>query len=206
MERIAYPFLLLAIALPLTLAGCARSTTMTDTGMAGGGVDVVTAPIEAGTSDAERIIGTNTSPSNTIVENARAIPYLSSFFNAVQASGLAETLAGPGPYTVFAPNNEAFDLLDVEDFDAMSPERRDELEQLLRTHVSEGEMTFGELTDGTVVVMLSGDQVGVGRQQTDLLMKRIGGADILIYDVESSNGVIHIVNFVIDPDGVWSQG
>ena len=209
MRRFLYPLLLLALA----LSGCARSsTTMTEAGAAGGGVDagmnadVATVPLEAGSAEADRIIGTNTSSANTILENARAIPSLSNFVEAVQAAGLEDTLSGAGPYTVFAPTNQAFDLVDKDELDTMmSEDEREQFEALLLSHVTEGETTYGELNDGTTVVMLSGADLNIARQSNDQLTKRIGEAEIIVYDIESSNGVIHVVNLVLDPEGFWSQ-
>jgi uncharacterized surface protein with fasciclin (FAS1) repeats len=193
MKRITYPLLLLAVVLPLALAGCARS------GETMGDAAVVPTPVEANTEEAMELLGATTSESNTIVENALAIPNLSNLVEAVQAAGLAETLNGPGEYTVFAPINAAFDTAGMTEFDMLSDNEIENLQTLLRSHVAEGDFEYGELTPGTEVVMLSGENFPIGRDEGDDLSKRIANADFLVYNVESSNGVIHLINLVLNP-------
>jgi uncharacterized surface protein with fasciclin (FAS1) repeats len=199
--------LTLLLVLPLVLLGCARSgETMMDDDLTLADEAAVPIPVEGGTDEAMQLLGATTSESNTIVENAAAIPNLSNLVEAVQAAGLAETLSGPGPYTVFAPTNAAFELIDRTEFDAiMSEERQEDLAQLLRSHVTDGEVTYGELNEGQIVVMLSGADIQVNRDMTDQLLKQIGEADFIVYDIESSNGIIHIINLVLDPEGFFSQ-
>ncbi|MEP0547830.1 MAG: fasciclin domain-containing protein [Rhodothermales bacterium] len=203
MKRIAYPLLLLAIALPLVLTGCARSGEMMNDGdmtMADGAV--IPVPVEAGTEEAMELLGATTSPSNTIVENALAIPNLSNLVEAVQAAGLAETLNGPGSFTVFAPINAAFDRADMDEFSmTMSEDEKANLQMLLKSHVADDATMYGSLNEGMMVVMLSGEEFPIGRDENDLTAKRIGNADFIVYDVESSNGVIHLINLVLNPDG-----
>jgi uncharacterized surface protein with fasciclin (FAS1) repeats len=199
--------LTLTLLIPIALIGCARSgETMMDDDITLADEAAIPIPVEGGTDEAMQLLGATTSENNTIVENAAAIPNLSNLVEAVQAAGLAETLSGPGPYTVFAPTNAAFDLIDRAEFDAiMSEERRNDLAQLLQSHVTDGEVTYGELNDGQIVVMLSGADIQVNRDPTDELLKQIGEADFIVYDIESSNGVIHIINLVLDPEGFFSQ-
>jgi uncharacterized surface protein with fasciclin (FAS1) repeats len=203
MKRTAYPLLLLAVALPLVLTGCARSGEMMNDGdmtLADGAV--IPVPVEAGTEEAMELLGATTSPSNTIVENALAIPNLSNLVEAVQAAGLVETLNGPGDFTVFAPINAAFDRADLDEFSStMSEDEMSNLQMLLKSHVADGATMFGSLNEGMMVVMLSGEEFPVGRDENDLMSKRIGNADFIVYDVESSNGVIHLINLVLNPDG-----
>lgn len=203
MKRTAYPLLLLAIALPLVLTGCARSGEMMNDGdMTMADDAVIPVPVEAGTEEAMELLGATTSPSNTIVENALAIPNLSNLVEAVQAAGLAETLNGPGSFTVFAPINAAFDRADLDDFDMMmSDDEKANLQMLLKSHVADGATEYGSLNEGMMVVMLSGEEFPVGRDENDLMAKRIGNADFIVYNVESSNGVIHLINLVLNPDG-----
>lgn len=200
MTRFTTPLLLLAVALPLALAGCARSgETMGDGDMTMADNAIVPTPVEANTDEAMELLGATTSASNTIVENALAIPNLSNLVKAVQAAGLAETLNGPGEFTVFAPINAAFDTAGMTEFDMLSDDEMENLQTLLRSHVAEGDFEYGELTPGTEVVMLSGENFPIARQQDDELSKRIGDADFLVYNVESSNGVIHLINLVLNP-------
>lgn len=206
MNRYTYSLLLLAVALPLVLTGCGRSTDVTSGTMtAGGGVSdaaVMAAPVAGDSEEAMKLLGGSTSASNTVVENAMAIPSLSTLVEAVKAAGLVETLSGPGKFTVFAPTNEAFDLADMDDFDTMmSDDDKEQLQMLLKSHVAEKETMYGSLNDGTQVVMLSGEDFSIGRDENDQMSMRIGDADIVVYDIESSNGVIHVINLVLNPDG-----
>lgn len=201
MKRYTYPLLLLAVSLPLVVAGCARTNTMgSDTMTAAGGM--MTVPVEGGTEAAMKLLGANTSASNTIVENAMAIPNLSNLVEAVKAADLVETLNGPGSFTVFAPTNEAFDLADMEEFDMMmSDDDKMKLQMLLKSHVAEDATMYGALNEGAQVVMLSGQDFSIGRDENDQMSKRIGDADILVYNIKSSNGVIHVINLVLNPEG-----
>lgn len=203
MKRYASPLLLLAVVLPLALTGCTRSGEMMKDGdMTMADDAVVNVPVEAGTEEAMELLGATTSPSNTIVENAMAIPNLSNLVEAVQAAGLVETLNGPGSFTVFAPINAAFDRADMAEFSStMSDDEMANLQMLLKSHVADDAMMYGTLNEGAEIVMLSGEEFPIGRDENDLMSKRISNADFLVYDIESSNGVIHIINLVLNPDG-----
>ncbi len=204
MKRYASLLLLLAVALPLALAGCTRSGAMMKDGDMTMADDAVMAvPVEGGTDAAMKLLGATTSPSNTIVENAMAIPNLSNLVEAVKAAGLVETLNGPGSFTVFAPTNDAFDRADMDDSDMMmmSDDDKMKLQMLLKSHVADGAAMYNTLTQGTQVVMLSGEEFSIGRDANDRMSKRIGAADFIVYDIESSNGVIHVINLVLNPDG-----
>lgn len=192
--------LTLTLLLPLVLLGCARSgETMMDDDAVMAASATMDVPAEAGSEDAMQLLGATTLPSNTIVENAVAIPNLSNLVEAVSAAGLVETLNGPGPFTVFAPINEAFDTAGMTEFDALSGNEMENLKQLLTSHVAEGDFAFGELSEGLEVVMLSGEEFPIGSDENDAFNKRIGNADFIVYNVESSNGVIHLINLVLNP-------
>jgi uncharacterized surface protein with fasciclin (FAS1) repeats len=197
MKRTAL-FLLFSAALPLALIGCARTSDMASGTMTAGG-GVITTPVEAGTDGAMELLGTTTSANNTIVENALAIPNLSNLVEAVQAAGLAETLNGPGTFTVFAPTNEAFDRADMTEFEMMSDDDVEALQELLESHVADGDFEYGDFTEGYMVQMLSGEEFPILFEEDGVNAKRIGAADFVVYNVESSNGVIHVINLVLNP-------
>lgn len=200
MTRATLPLLLLTIVLPLVLVGCARSgETMNDGDMTMADAAVVPTPVEAGTDEAMQLLGAATSENNTIVENALAIPNLSNLVEAVQAAGLAETLNGPGDFTVFAPINAAFDRADMTEFEMMSDDDMESLKALLQSHVADGDLEYSEFSEGDMVVMLSGEEFPILMEEDGFLAKRIGAADFIVYDVESSNGVIHVINLVLNP-------
>ena len=192
--------LTLTILLPLALTGCARSgETMMDGDMTMADDVVIQTPVEGSSEEAMELLGATTSANNTIVENALSIPNLSNLVEAVQAAGLVETLNGPGPFTVFAPINQAFDRADMTEFDMLSDNEMENLKQLLTSHVAGGDFEYGDLANGTEVVMLSGEEFPVLLDEADPLSKRIADADFLVYNVESSNGVIHLINLVLNP-------
>ena len=149
----------------------------------------------------------------TIVEIAVETDDLSLLVDAlVQANaGLVETLSGEGPFTVFAPTNQAFaDLLhllgddyhSLADFD--TPEEIDLLVQVLTYHVVAGTAAFStDLTDGQHIATVQGENVGVslshGVQITDATDTP---ANVVLPDVEASNGVVHVIDKVLLPQAV----
>jgi uncharacterized surface protein with fasciclin (FAS1) repeats len=193
--------LLLTAVLPLALVGCARSgETMNDNDVVMADGAIVSTPVEGGSEEAMELLEAATSESNTIVENALAIPNLSNLVEAVRAAGLAETLSGPGEFTVFAPTNEAFDIAGMTEFEMMSDDDVEGLQELLRSHVADGDLEYDEFTEGYLVEMLSGEQFPILLEEDEFISKRIGAADFVVYDIESSNGVIHVINLVLNPE------
>ncbi|MEK9209590.1 fasciclin domain-containing protein, partial [Sphingomonas sp. 2378] len=148
-------------------------------------------------------------PTRTILDNAAATPSLSSLVAAVRASGLATTLAGPGPYTLFAPSNEAFGRLapGVQE-QLLQPANRDSLVRLLRFHMLPGTVGVAELQrrivagGGTATIMtVQGEPLTVTMTQSVITLTDAGGNRSYIEagDLAQANGVIHIVNGVLVP-------
>ncbi len=139
--------------------------------------------------------GAQDTSSQNIVEVAQANPDFSTLVEAVSAAGLAETLSGPGPYTVFAPTNEAFAALPAGTLDSLLADPTGQLASILKLHVVSGavdseaaiEAAGGtvETLGGPVSVTLDGDQL------------MVGGAKVITADIEASNGVIHVIDAVI---------
>ena len=133
-----------------------------------------------------------------IVALASATPELSTLVSAVQAAELVETLQGEGPFTVFAPTDEAFAAVGQDTLDTLlGPEGKDQLTDVLTYHVVSGELTAADLEDGqelttvqgaTLPVSVDGDQV------------RVGDATLAMADVEASNGVVHVIDAVLLPE------
>ncbi|MEX2529604.1 MAG: fasciclin domain-containing protein [Gemmatimonadota bacterium] len=113
---------------------------------------------------------------------------------AVQAAGLESVLRGDGPFTVFAPTDEAFDDLPEGALDDLLADP-DALAEVLTYHVVAGRITSGDLEDGQLVTTVQGDvfriTLGDGAQ--------VNGANIVTADVEASNGVIHVIDAVLLP-------
>lgn len=116
---------------------------------------------------------------------------------AVQAADLVETLKGPGPFTVFAPTDEAFAALPegtVENL--LLPENKDQLVSILTYHVVSGRVTADQLVGQRVRVdTVQGDQLRI--DGTDGVS--VNDATVTTADVEASNGVIHIIDTVLLP-------
>ena len=147
---------------------------------------------------------------NTIVENAVNSADHTTLVAAVQAAGLVETLQGEGPFTVFAPVNDAFAALPAGTVDTLLlPENKDMLTKVLTAHVVAGNWTaemFQEEADSEGMVNLdtvSGDALSVKVEPSGALsvFDESGNVyNVTIGDVMQSNGVIHVVDGVLLPE------
>lgn len=133
-----------------------------------------------------------------IVELAQATDDLSTLVSAVVAADLAETLSGDGPFTVFAPTNEAFAALPAGTLDdLLKPENKDQLTDILTFHVVAGDVMSSDLQDGQKVTTVQGDQLTVTIKDDGTVM--IGDATVVTADVDASNGVVHVIDTVLLP-------
>jgi uncharacterized surface protein with fasciclin (FAS1) repeats len=136
--------------------------------------------------------------SGDIVAVASAAPDFSTLVAAVQAAGLVETLQGPGPFTVFAPTNDAFAALPAGLVDALLlPENKDVLTKILTYHVVSGKVMAADVTAGDVATVEGGSLTIT----TDGGVK-IFDANVVQTDIEATNGVIHVIDQVLVPEGV----
>jgi uncharacterized surface protein with fasciclin (FAS1) repeats len=133
-----------------------------------------------------------------IVAVASANPDFTTLVAAVQAAGLVETLQGPGPFTVFAPTNEAFAALPAGLVDALLlPENVDALVAVLTYHVVPGTVMAADVAAGDVATV-QGENITV---TTDGGVK-VNDANVVATDVVASNGVIHVIDAVIVPPSI----
>lgn len=147
--------------------------------------------------------------SQTIVENASAAPNLTTLVAAVTQAQLVETLSGVGPFTVFAPTNEAFGKLPAETTTSlMQDENRADLQKILTAHVLPGKYTAAKLTekiaknDGTYeATTVSGDTLAFYIEDGAVKVRDESGsvATVTTADVIQSNGVVHVVDTVLVP-------
>lgn len=108
-----------------------------------------------------------------------------------------ETLSGDGPFTVFAPTNEAFDALPDGTLETLlDPENRDMLIDILTYHVVAGEVMSGDLSDGMMAETVQGSQISISISDYGV---KIDDASVVQADIEASNGVVHIIDSVILP-------
>jgi uncharacterized surface protein with fasciclin (FAS1) repeats len=134
----------------------------------------------------------------TIVEVASSNPDFETLVAAVTAAGLAETLSGEGPFTVFAPTDEAFEALPEGVLDALLlPENKDALTSILTYHVVSGEVMAADVTAGDVPTV-EGSTIAI---TTDGGVK-VNEANVTATDVDASNGVIHVIDAVLVPSTV----
>ena len=150
---------------------------------------------ETTTTEAESSDDASSEDPGTIVDIASSQPDFSTLVTAVDAAGLVDTLSGEGPYTVFAPTNEAFEALPEGTLDTLLADPTGALTDVLTLHVIDGEVDSAAAlaAAGTCVETLGG-QVAVAMDGEDLT---VGGATVTTTDIPASNGVIHIIDAVI---------
>jgi uncharacterized surface protein with fasciclin (FAS1) repeats len=148
-------------------------------------------------------------PNKDIIDNAVNSKDHTTLVAAVKAAGLVETLKGPGPFTVFAPTNEAFAALPAGTVDnLLKPENKATLTKILTYHVVAGDMdaaslakaikagkgtaTLTTVQGGKLVAMMKGKHIVIKDEKGNV-------ATVTIANVKQSNGVIHVVNKVLMP-------
>lgn len=137
--------------------------------------------------------------SGTIVDVAAANPSVSTLVTAVKAAGLVETLSGKGPFTVFAPTNEAFAALPKGTLEKLlKPENRDSLRKVLTYHVVSGDLMAKDLKSGKVATV-EGSSVAV---KVDGQAVSVNNSKVVKADVDAKNGVIHVIDHVLLPPGL----
>ncbi|REL29234.1 fasciclin domain-containing protein [Rhodohalobacter sp. SW132] len=141
---------------------------------------------------------------HNIVELASENENLSTLVAAIDAAGLVETLEGDGPFTVFAPTNEAFDALPEGTLESLlQPENRELLVEILTYHVVPGKVMSGDLSDGMSAETVQGSEVSISVSDYGV---RVDEASVSEADIEASNGVVHVIDSVILPPEDTSSG
>ncbi len=132
------------------------------------------------------------SPHDDIIDVAVQAGSFQTLVAAVEAAGLVETLRGDGPFTVFAPTDEAFSRLPAGTVDnLLRPENRDQLVALLTLHVVSGKVESRDILNVGEAQTLNGKPLSIGL--------RVGGAQVIQADVLASNGIIHVIDEVLIP-------
>lgn len=134
-----------------------------------------------------------------IVQIAQGNKDLSTLVTALESAGLVDTLKGDGPFTVFAPTNEAFNKLPAGTLDnLLKPENKNALANLLTYHVTSGRVSSSELSNlnGKEINMLSGQPANIEVRNGSVY---IDGAKVIVADIQAKNGVIHIIDAVMQP-------
>lgn len=137
-------------------------------------------------------------PKQTIVEIAAGNGDFSTLVAAVQAAGLADTLGGEGPFTVFAPTNAAFEKLPAGTVEnLLKPENRDQLVAVLTYHVVPGKVMAADVVGLRSATTVNGQSIDISVEGGTV---KIDGATVTATDIAGSNGVIHVIDSVILPD------
>ncbi len=136
--------------------------------------------------------------SNTknIVETAIDAGTFKTLVSAVTAAGLAETLQGAGPFTVFAPTDDAFAKIPADTLtDLLKPENKEKLAGILTYHVVAGKVLAADAAKLTTAKTVNGQELKIDATNG----VKIDNATVVTADVEASNGVIHIIDAVLMP-------
>jgi len=179
--------LAIAMALCLPLAACGGSDDSGD----------MSADTESTAGDEMMEEDTEETASADIVDTAVAAGQFETLVAAVQAAGLVETLKGPGPYTVFAPTDEAFAALPEGTVESLlQPENRDQLVAILTYHVVSGDVRAADVMSMSEATTVQGATLPIDASSGSV---RVGSATVVQADVAASNGVIHVIDAVLMP-------
>jgi len=136
-----------------------------------------------------------------IIDTALSAGNFSTLAAALGAAGLIETLKGDGPFTVFAPTDEAFSKIPAATLsELLQPENKENLVAILTYHVVSGRVTADEVTNLESATSLQGQTVKISTKDGI----RINDARVLTPDVQATNGVIHIIDAVLIPSAAAS--
>ncbi len=174
---------ILLLALVLTAAGCTSSSSM------------------RADSQGVMVGGAMMLPTQTLVENASGASNLTTLVSAVQAADLVATLSGPGPFTVFAPDNAAFGKVPSSAVESlMMPANQSQLQGVLTYHVVPGIHTAESLRNGQRLTTVNGEVLMVTKANGSVMVGNSSGmATVTQADVYASNGIAHVIDSVLMP-------
>lgn len=136
-----------------------------------------------------------------IVETAKSAGQFETLLTAAKAAGLAETLSNDGPFTVFAPTDEAFAKLPKGTLDKLLKDK-EQLKQILLYHVVKGKVTSKQVVELDSADTLAEQKVAI---KVDGSTVMVGEAKVVKADVMASNGVIHVIDAVLIPEAKESE-
>ena len=132
--------------------------------------------------------------SKDIVDTAVSAGSFSTLVTAVQAAGLVDTLKGEGPFTVFAPTDEAFAKLPAGTVESLLADK-EKLTAILTYHVVAGEKTAADVVAAKSLQSVQGTALEIDTLQG----VKVGGANVVSTDIQTSNGIIHVIDTVLIP-------
>ncbi len=149
-------------------------------------------------------LSTTAAQANTIVEIAAADERFSTLVAAVGAAGLADVLSGPGPFTVYAPINDAFAALPDGTVETLlKPENKDQLTNVLLYHVDDRKLSADMIPTGSTYFkpMLTSERLCITANDEGVKIADGSGemANVVIADIQANNGVIHVIDKVLLP-------
>lgn len=188
-------FVAIAI-LGVTITAC-NSNKQAETDADSLAVDSMAMVDSVATEEGVLVGGAMMVPTKNIVENALASADHTTLVAAVKAASLVETLSGTGPFTVFAPTNEAFAALPAGTVDnLLKPEMKGDLTKVLTYHVVAGAVKAADLQDGMELTTVQGGKLKVTIKDGVVM---INNAKVTIADAVASNGVTHVIDAVLLP-------
>jgi len=132
-----------------------------------------------------------------IVDTAAGAGQFKTLIAALNAASLTDTLKGPGPFTVFAPNDAAFAKLPADTLQSLlKPENKAQLVAILTYHVVPGKMVAADVVKQEALKTVNGKMLAVSAKPNDVM---VGNANIVATDIAASNGVIHVIDSVVLP-------
>jgi uncharacterized surface protein with fasciclin (FAS1) repeats len=199
--------LLAVLATSLLLASCGNDAATTETTTTAAETTDSNTAMEGDSArmakpEGVMVDGVAMTADKNIVENAAAASSVSTLVSAVKQAGLAETLSGPGPFTVFAPTNAAFDKLPKGAVAGlMDPASKAKLAGVLTYHVIPGRLVAADLKDGQELTTVNGEKLRISVKDGSVMVSngKDAPATVQIADVISSNGVTHVIDGVILP-------
>ncbi len=132
---------------------------------------------------------------NDIVDTAIEAGNFNTLVEAVKAAGLVDTLKGDGPFTVFAPTDDAFAKIPAEQLNALLADK-EQLGKVLTYHVVPGKVMASDVVSLTSATTVEGSEISIAA--ADSVM--VNDARVVMTDIETSNGVIHVIDTVILPN------
>lgn len=139
---------------------------------------------------------------NTIVDVASKAENLTTLVSAVTTADLVETLSGAGPFTVFAPTDDAFAKVPKATLDGLlKPTAKADLTKVLAYHIVPGELMAKDLKNGQKLKTVQGEELAVLISNSNVT---VGGAKVITKDMKASNGVVHIIDTVLLPKNTES--
>jgi uncharacterized surface protein with fasciclin (FAS1) repeats len=142
-------------------------------------------------------MATKTKQAQTIVDIATSDKNFSTLVRALQAGDLVETLKGKGPFTVFAPTNDAFERLPEGTLeDIMKPANKAKLQDILKHHVVQGRQMSKAVAKRSSISPMAGSSLNIQAKGDRV---RIGEATIRQTDLEAGNGIVHVIDRVLLP-------